>query len=73
MRGTNSMAKAVALAPLNASTVALSRQASSRLTTTARGFRALISDAVGPRTFRSMSAPANTADRSALTLAPASA
>ena len=71
IRGTNSMAKAVALAPASAVTVSLSRYASSRATTIAPGFSALVSCAVGPRTFSTMSAPDKTALVSGATVAPA--
>ncbi|MNV25294.1 hypothetical protein D3C71_1163890 [compost metagenome] len=73
MRGTNSMAKAVAFAPFSASTVSFSRQASSMAMTMAPGLSALVSCAVGPRTFSTMSAPSSTARVSGFTVAPASA
>ena len=65
------MAKAVAPAPASAWTVSFSRQASSIATTTAPRFNALVSCAVGPRTFRTMSAPDSTALVSLATVAPA--
>ena len=65
------MAKAVAPARARASTVSFSRQASSMATTTAPDFSALVSCAVGPRTFNTRSAPDRTARVSAATVAPA--